>query len=167
LSPFATRQLTDRDRSIALALACTVLIGLAVLLSATRHNGPHAHHQPSARHRAASAAARPQSAPTKTMDAARRFMAGYLRYLDAQGSARSIHSATTALTRSLAAHPLLVSPSERAAHPRVLTLTAGPSANGLARVRVEIGNGGLIDYQLMLLLTRRHGRMLVSAVRGQ
>jgi hypothetical protein len=166
LSPLATRQLTDRGRSIALTLTCTVLIGLAVLLNATRHS-PHAHHQPSARHRAASAAARPQSAPTKTMDAARRFMAGYLRYLDAQGSARSIHSATAALTRSLAAHPLLVSPSERATHPRVLTLTAGPETNGRAGVRVEIGDGGLIDYQLTLLLTLQHGRMLVTAVRGQ
>jgi hypothetical protein len=166
LRPLATRRLTDRGRTVALACVCTALIGTALLLAATR---------PSSRaprrlltttpHRAP--AGKPEEFSGVAARVSRAFLAGYLPYLNCHASARLIHGATAALRRSLAARPPLVSPYEHTAHPRLLAVTAAPGAAGLGAVRVLLSDGGLIHYQLTLLLSAQHGRLLVAAVKGQ
>jgi hypothetical protein len=166
LSHLSTRRLTDRGRTVALALACTALIGTALLLAVTRPSS-HAPRRPhaTAPHRAP--AGKPEEFSGAAGRVSRTFLAGYLPYLNGHASARLIHGATAALTRSLAARPPLVSPYEHTVHPRLLAVTAAPGAAGLGAVRVLLSDGGLIHYQLTLLLTTQHGRLLVAAVKGQ
>jgi hypothetical protein len=104
-------------------------------------------------------------APTAAR-AAGEFLTGYLAYLYGHRPAASIKDATPALVLSLRAHPPLVSPSMRARRPRVLSLHAAPAPAELIGVSALVNDGELASYHVGLLLTSRHGRLLVSALEG-
>jgi hypothetical protein len=168
VSHLATRRFTDRERDFAVALTCTLLIGLAVALTTNPPRPGTPRRTPAAvTHPAARVAARPQSPVAGAVKLARTFIKDYLRYLDGRGAASSLPDATAALTRSLAARPPLVSPHDRASRPRPLSFTATSGLHGLQAVRVLLSDDGPIDFQLTLLLARQQGRLLVAAVTGR
>jgi hypothetical protein len=75
------------------------------------------------------------------------FLAGYLRYLYGHGTASQVQDATPSL-------------------PRVLLLHSEPASSGLLGISAVVNDGGLVDYSIDLLITRRDGRLLVTGIEG-
>jgi hypothetical protein len=171
----------QRDRPIAEHERRTAMVTIVVLLSATtlllvltQPAGQPRHEARGAQSRVGGApvsqahAAEPIVAPLTpvVVDAADRFLAGYLRYLYGHARASQVQGTTASLARSLTAHPPHVSPSIRASTPRVLALRPAAAPAGAVGVTVLVNDGGLIDYPIGLLLAPHGARLLVSGLVG-
>jgi hypothetical protein len=97
-------------------------------------------------------------------DVARRFLAGYLAYLYGHGGVAGVRDASPALVRSLAAHPPRVSIDIRARQPRLVALAPVAAPTGVVGVSALVGDGGVADYPVVLFISERGGRLLVTAL---
>jgi len=170
------RPIAESERRAAMAAVVVLLTATALLLALTR---PGHRPQPTIAHpspglvgrsSATQASAREATAAPLTpalARAARLFLAGYLGYLYGHTPARQVKGATTALLRSLQAHPPRVSPGIRARQARVLAVHTIPAPSGLVGVSALVNDGGLIDYPIGLLLAPHGGRLLVTGLDGE
>ncbi len=165
------RPIAEHERHAAMAAVVVLLTTVAVLLALT---------QPATQaSRAAQGSSRiAETIPGATVErhtlalaheterVAEGFLAGYLAYTYGRAPASQITGASRPLIRSLQAHPPRVPPAARARHPRVLSLhpTAAPTSE--FAVSAVVNDGGLIDYQVGLLLDSEHGRLLVTGLEG-
>ena len=160
------RPLANHERAHALALMVLALIAAGTLLSLSAPPQP----PPPV------AAPRPPGTqtpitPPRISDAAeyaaRAFLAGFLPYTEHQRSASAIPEVTRELAAALKAHPPLSSPAPGARRQRLLSLTPATGAAGRLALSALVNDGTLVDYRLKLLLTRVHGRLLVSALEAE
>jgi len=170
----AIRRLRDRpigehERRAAFTVVAVVVIAATLLLTITVSGAPP--HSASARERV-----RLREAPNTTdgssvstdaaVRAACRFLHGYLGYIYGRTRAEQVSGATSGFARSLPGRAPRVPPSMRARHPRVVALHAVKMSAGAIEVTAVINDGGLVDYPIALLLSRRGSRLLVSGVDG-
>jgi hypothetical protein len=97
---------------------------------------------------------------------ARRFFAGYLRFLYGRVPAGEVPDVDGPLRRRLAHANTLITPAERSARPRVLGLVvvrAGPPASALATATIGSSPG---RFRLTATLEPRDGGWIVVAVDG-
>jgi len=175
-----------RDRPIAEGerrrafFASTVLLTLTVALlalttPATRtttatHRSALAGHTPSGQSRvspvpvSADGQSTPGALSPPVSRVARRFLAGYLAYLYGHAGANRVRDASPALARPLGANPPRVSVDIRARHPHVIALVPAVAPAGLAGVSALVNDGGIADYPVVLLIGKRRGRLLVTAL---
>ena len=167
LAALRDRPIPETQRHAALAASSVLLIAATVLLALTRAT-PHTLGravQPSLSRAATAATPAPTGAsPREAVAAGQAFLAGYLAYTYGRAPTRGIADATPALIRALQTHPPRPIPGMRARQPRVLELHTVPAGPGVLGVRALVNDGGLVDYRLGLLLERRSGRLLVSAL---
>jgi hypothetical protein len=95
---------------------------------------------------------------------ARRFLAGYLAYVYGHGGVAGVHAASPTLVRSLGANPPRVSIDIRARHPHVIALQATAAPAGQAGVSALVNDGGVADYPVVLFISERGGRLLVTSL---
>ncbi len=143
-------------RSVLALLAC---VGVLATIAAALANGQAAAHAHPRRPAGTIGVPEP---PARAIRAARRFTAGYLRYI--AGSHQTPAGATPRLARRLRAHRPVLSPAEEKRTPRLLTLTISPAAGMRASVLVSDGEG--VQYRLLLALAESHHRLLVSQVQA-
>jgi hypothetical protein len=143
-------------RSVLALLACVAALAT---IAAALANGQEAAHARARRPAGAIGVPKP---PPRAIGAARRFTAGYLRYL--AGSRQTPRDATPGLARRLRAERPVLSPAETKRTPRLLALTVFP-ASGM-RASVLVGDGEGVRYRLLLALADHHGRLLVSQVQA-
>jgi hypothetical protein len=176
------RPIGDSERLAAFGLAALLVLAACGLLLLTRtREAPPATHPaapaptirpalPAPTAPAAPRAPRPEPAadqPPPAVDhAARRFLAGYLRYLYGRGGASGIDGTSHALRRRLAAHPPRVSPATRHRRPRIVRITAARHGVRSWVLIASIDDGGVERYPLALELGRRHGKLLVTRLEG-
>ncbi len=171
------RPIAESERSAAMATVTVLLIVAAILLALT---------QPADRprltlqeHPAASIVQSAPSLPARAPEgvtapltprvarAADLFLDGYLGYLYGHTRASRVKGDTTTLARSLQADSPRVPPVMRTREAHVLALHTVPAPLGLVRVSALVNDGGLIDYQIGLLLLAPHdGGLLVSGLEG-
>jgi hypothetical protein len=179
------RPIGDNERLTAFGLAALLVLAACALLLLTRSHHPAAAHRPNRPAPVPTApvlpppatpppapAPRPQPrpgrhAPPAAVDrAARRFLAGYLRYLYGRGGARQIEAVSRTLRRRLAAHPPRVSPATRQRRPRITAIIGrGVGARRWALV-AQVEDGGVERYPLALQLDRQHGTLVVTRLEG-
>jgi hypothetical protein len=179
------RPIGDNERLTAFELAALLVLAACVLLLLTR-----APHHPTA-HRPARPAPPPtapvvsppppapaapvpgpqrrpgRQVPPRAVDrAARRFLAGYLRYLYGRGGARQIRAVSGALRRRLAARPPRVSPATRQRRPRITAITGRRVGARRWALVAQVEDGGVERYPLSLQLDRQHGTLVVTRLEG-
>jgi hypothetical protein len=98
--------------------------------------------------------------------AARRFLAGFLRFAYGRGAAASVRAVTPVLGRELTRHRARVTPVEQRRRPRVVWLIALGQASGTVVAAALIGDGGITFYAVRLTLRQRGAGWLVSRVDG-
>jgi pyruvate/2-oxoglutarate dehydrogenase complex dihydrolipoamide acyltransferase (E2) component len=103
----------------------------------------------------------PPPVPPAAERSARRFLAGYLRFIYGCGRAEEIEAAAPALRRRLARTRLRVSPAARRRRPRVTGLDAQRLVSGAVAVTAEVADGGVARYRAYLELRRAGGRWTV------
>ncbi len=173
------RPIAERERAWALLAVTALLTATTILLAVDRPHGD------PPRRALASTAARvtalrpgPSStgaapgasvvAPASAARAARLFLGGYLAYLYGHAPAGAVKDVTPSLLRSLRAHRPRVSVDMRARQPRVLTLQVTPAVSpGRVVVSVQVNDGALEDYPVVLLLARERDRLLVTGLEGE
>lgn len=164
------RPIAEHERRTAMAAIVVLLAAVAVLFTLT---------QPASQaSRAAQGFSRKVTTPgggverhnpalaAEAEQAARRFLAGYLAYAYGQAPASWITDASRSLIASLQSHPPRVPPAARARRPRIVSLRPAAAPTGEIAVSVVVNDGGLIDYQVGLLLASEHGRLLVTGLDG-
>ncbi len=173
LTSLRDRPIAERERRTAIAVVAVLLAASAVLLAATRPAGQPrqlAPRRPVAPAKDASRLPMPPAGAASIAPVvartARGFLASYLPYLYGHAPASAVSGATQALSRSLRAHPLIVSPGVRARRPRVLSLHAASAPAGFIGVSALVNDGELASYGVRLILARAGGRLLVTAVEG-
>jgi hypothetical protein len=176
LTSLRDRPIAESERGAAMATVAVLLIAAALLLALTRSDGQpprtsQRHPAPSAVQSAPSSHARASEDSTAPLTpgvarAADLFLAGYLGYLYGHAPASQIEGATSALIRSLRAHPPRISPGVRSREARLVALHTTPAPSGLVGVSALVTDGGLVDYPIGLLLASRDGRLLVSGLEG-
>jgi hypothetical protein len=170
LAALRDRPLSERQRRGALPILAAALALATLVLVLTRPSPEHrtAQRVPARRilasHGRELARSRPPVPSAAPARVSRRFLQGYLAYIYGHASARRIPCASAALSRSLRAQPPLVSADERARHPRLIKLALLSSTGAAPRVRALVSDGGVADYPIELVLDRRGGRLLVTAV---
>jgi hypothetical protein len=177
LTSLRDRPIAESERSVAMATVTVLLIAAAILLALTQPADPP--RRTLQRHLATSIVQSAPPLPTRAPEsvtasltptvarAADLFLNGYLGYLYGHTPASRIKGATTTLARSLQADPPRVSPIMRTRGAHVLALRAVPAPSGLVGVSALVNDGGLVDYQIgLLLLAPRDGRLLVSGLEG-
>jgi hypothetical protein len=173
LTSLRDRPIAESERGAAMATVAVVLIAAAILLALFRPGGQprrrfHPHPAPSVvQSRSASSENGTTPLTPGIARAADLFLAGYLGYLYGHSPASQIRGATTALLRSLQAHPPRVSPGIRARQARVLAVHTIPAPSGLVGVSALVNDGGLVDYPIGLLLAPHGGRLLVTGLDGR
>ncbi len=168
------RPIAESERRAVLAIVAALLIACAVLLTITQpasHQLAPVGHAPARRAQARPDPAAPRrdpsgtTAPSQALEqVSREFLAGYLAYLYGQGGAGQVRDATRQLLGSLQAHPPRASVDMRARRPRVLELQATPSVHGGLEMTATVGDGGVSDYPVVLLLARQGSRLVVSGL---
>jgi hypothetical protein len=173
LTSLRDRPIAERERRAAVAVVAVLLVASAVLLAATRPAGRTrqlAPRKPVASVNGASRSPMPAASAAGVAPAvartARGFLAGYLTYLYGHAPVSAVSGATPRLSRSLRAHPPIVSPGVRARRVRVLSLHAAPAPAGLIGVSALVNDGELASYRIRLILARARGRLLVTTVEG-
>lgn len=177
LTSLRERPIAESERNAAMATVTVLLVAAAILLALTQPADPsrrtsRRHPAPSILQSAPSLPARaPENETAKLTPrvarAADLFLDGYLDYLYGHTLASRVKGATPTLARSLQADPPRVSPVMRAREAHVLALRAVPAPSGLVGVSAIVNDGGLVDYQIGLLLLAPHdGRLLVSGLEG-
>lgn len=176
LTSLRDRPIAESERNAAMATVTVLLIATAILLALTQPDGPPrrtlqhpaasiVQSTPSLHARASESVTAPLT--PRVARAADMFLNGYLDYLYGHTPASRIKGATTTLARSLQADPARVSPVMRARKAHVLALHTVPAPSGLVGVRALVNDGGLVDYQIgLLLLAPRDGRLLVNGLEG-
>jgi hypothetical protein len=162
------RPIAEHERRTAMAAVVVLLTAVAVLLTLTQ---PASQASDSAGRsaRITTGAAVQRNAPAFTPEVervAQRFLAGYLAYTYGQAPASRITDATRSLIASLEAHPPRVPPAARARRPRIVSLRPATAPTGEITLTAVVNDGGLVDYQVGLLLTSEHGRLLVTGLDG-
>jgi hypothetical protein len=175
LTSLRDRPIAESERRASMAAVIVLLTATALLLALTRpghrpqpataHPSPGLVDRPSAAQALARAATTEPLTPAVAR-AATLFLAGYLGYLYGHTPARQVKGATTALLRSLEAHPPRVSTSMRSRPPRLLSLHPMPAPPGLVGVSALVNDGGLIDYPIGLVLALHGSRLLVTGLDG-
>jgi hypothetical protein len=173
LTSLRDRPIADREHRTAIAVVAVLLAASAILLAGARPAGRTRQLAPRRPMASANGASRPSMpaagaavvAPVVARTA-RGFLAGYLTYLYGRAPASAVNGATQALSRSLRAHPPIVSPGTRARRARVLLLHAAPAPAGLVGISALVNDGELASYRIRLILARTRGRLLVTAVEG-
>jgi hypothetical protein len=177
------RPISDSERVSAFGLAVLLVLASCVALLLTREHHPRPR-PPAATApvRAAPGPRRPtaptplspgpspqrpaQAPPAAAVRAARRFLAGYLRYLYGHGRARQIRAATPRLRHRLATHPPRVSPATRKRRPRIIGLRSAAAARGRWTLTARIADGSGARYPLALEVARHPGGFLVPRLEG-
>jgi hypothetical protein len=104
---------------------------------------------------------RASAAPGTT---ARRFLQGYLRWLYGQVSLHAIEDATTGLLVGLKSHPPRIPAGMRSLHATVAAIALQRDGSGWQALPNI--TDGRETYELVLTITQRRGRWLVSGVRN-
>jgi hypothetical protein len=109
-----------------------------------------------------------RSGPTVAIElAARRFLAGYLRFLYGQGSARRIEAASPRLRLDVERSRVRVSPAARGRHPRIAALEVRQTtASARFAISAEIADGGVARFPIELTVARRGSGWSVVEVSG-
>jgi hypothetical protein len=176
LTSLRDRPIAESERTAAMATVTVLLLAAAILLALSRPSGPprrssRPRSTQSVAQRSTSVVAQATESGTAQLTpqverAADLFLAGYLGYIYGHAPARAIREATSALLRSLQAHPPRVSPGMRDRRPRVLALHTVPAPSGQVGVSAVVNDGGLVDYSIGLLLAAHGGQLLVSGLEG-
>jgi hypothetical protein len=174
LTSLRDRPIAESERNAAMVAVMVLLIAAAILLALTQPDSPSRRtlqEHPTASLQSASPlhARAPESVTAsltpRVARAADLFLDGYLGYLYGHSPASRVKGATTTLTRSLQADPPRVSPVMRTRKAHVLALHTVPAPSGLVGVSALVNEGGLVDYQIgLLLLAPRDGGLLVSGL---
>jgi hypothetical protein len=161
LRELAERPITDFERPRLFWLAAAILVAVALVLialgrSASEEGAPSAlpATAPSPPPRSAPPAPAPARVPPAAERSARRFLAGYLRFIYGRGRAGDIEAAAPALLRRLARSRLRVPPAARRRRPRVAQLEARRLTSGAVAVAAEVADGGVARYPVHLELRR-------------
>jgi hypothetical protein len=164
LRDLAGRPIADSERPLLFSLAAAILVAVAIVLIAL---GPSSRDEgapsappapaPSPPPHTAPPAPAPARVPPEAERSARRFLAGYLRFIYGRGRAGQIEAAAPRLRRRLARSRLRVPPAARRRRPRVVELQARRLAYGAVAVAAEVADGGVAHYPVQLEL-RRGGR---------
>ena len=102
----------------------------------------------------------------RARSAAKRFLAGYLRFAYGEAPASSVRAAAPALHRRLRGHRVLVAPVERRRHPRVVSLMDTGQAPGVVLATALVDDGGIANYAIRITLRDTRSGWLVSALDG-
>lgn len=97
--------------------------------------------------------------------AARRFLAGYLRYLYGRAPARRVTNVTASVAASLRRARVRVTPAQQRRRPRLVALTLIGQTPGSVIATARVADGGVAAYPLTFTLQRR-GRGWVVADLG-
>jgi hypothetical protein len=157
----AGRPIADSERPLLFWLAAVILVAVAIVLIALGPS-PREDGAPSAPPvtasgpppRTAPLAPAPLPVPPAAEQAARRFLAGYLRFIYGRGGAGQIAAAAPAPRRRLARSRLRVPPAARRRRPRVVDLDARRLPSGSVAVTAEVADGGVAHYPIHLELRR-------------
>jgi hypothetical protein len=164
------RPIADHERRTAMAAIVVLLAAVAVLFTLTQPASQASRAAQGFSRKATTSGGgveRHNLALTPEVEqTARRFLAGYLAYTYGQAPARRITDATGALIASLQTHPPRVPPAAHTRRPRVLSLHTTVAQTGEITLTAVVNDGGLINYQVGLLLTSEHGRLLVTGLDG-
>lgn len=169
LRALAGRPIAERERRGAFWVAAAILgcAAAVLLLLPGEDTGLPPSPEPAAQagDAAAPRAARPRPIArlARPLEAARRFLDGYLPFIYGRGSARAIPTAAPSLRKRLAESRLRVPPAANGRHPRVIRLDGRRLPAGRVLVTATIGDGGPATYPISLTLVRRDGRWLVAA----
>ena len=152
-------------RVVGAGMSLGVLILAAVALAFGAHaNRPARHVVRTVR------SARPQARTVAHADfsraqaAARRFLAGYLRFAYGHAPASSVQAATPALLRQLSSERAGVTPVERHRDPRVVSLVVAGQARSEIAATALVSDGGIVNYAVRLALHETPSGWLVSSV---
>ena len=104
----------------------------------------------------------PSRASAAPETAARRFLQGYLRWLYGQAPLHAIEDATTGLLVGLKSHSPRIPPGMRSLHATVSTIALQRHGSGWQALPNV--TDGRETYELVLTITQRRGRWLVSGV---
>jgi hypothetical protein len=176
LTVLRERPIADSERPIALVVGATLLLAATVALLITRPSSQHPARRPDPPAIAAASPAylpKPPQDPTSQQPPpaatriAREFLAGYLAYLYGHAPARRVSDASASLRRSLEAREPRISPAIRARRPRVVSLSITASGGATFIATALIGDGGVADYPVGVLLVQRRGRLLVGGLEGE
>jgi hypothetical protein len=176
------RPISDSERVSAFGLAVLLVLASCVALLLTREPRPNPRPATPAPALAPPEPTRPtapaplspgpspqrpaQGPPAAAVRAARRFLAGYLRYLYGHGRARQIRGATPRLRRRLAAHPPRVSPATRKRRPRIIGIKGAAAGHGRWTLTARIADGSGARYSLALEVARSPDGFLVARLEG-
>jgi hypothetical protein len=163
------RPIADSERPRLFWLAAATLVAVAIVLIAF---GPSTSDKAPPSAPPATAPSAPLAAPAPTAPtpppipsvverSARRFLAGYLRFIYGRAEAGEIEAAAPALRRRLARTRLRVPPATRRRRPRVLELEAQRLPSGAVAIRAEVADGGVAHYPVHLKVRRVGGRWTV------
>jgi hypothetical protein len=155
------RPIAEHERQTAMAVIVVLLASVALLLSFTQ--------PPSTASPTRGVPPKPTRTdpfPGEARQTAEQFLSGYLAYAYGQAPADQIVGASRRLILSLESDPPRVAPAIRARHPRVLSLHPAAAPAGRLGVTATVNDGGLIDYQVGLVLAHEGGRLLVTALEG-
>jgi hypothetical protein len=166
LQALAGRPISEGERRGAFRAGAAALIVAATLLLLIPDGGPPSISSlpaaPAAQYRPLESPPRP--APVSgPVEAARRFLAGFLPFLYGQGSPAAIRSVASGLADRLASSRHRVPPAALNRRPRAVQLEGGRLGAGRASVAARIEDGGVASYPILLTLARRGGRWLVVA----
>jgi hypothetical protein len=177
LTALRERPIADSERRLALVAVATLLLAATAALIITRPSSRHPARRADPRALVALPAADPPKPPKDPLSrrtlapaaarVAREFLVGYLAYLYGHAPAAHVGSATASLLRSLQTHPPRVSPAMRRRRPHVVSLSVAAAAGGRFSATALIGDGGVADYRVGLLLIERRGRLLVGGLEGE
>jgi hypothetical protein len=154
------------------ALAVTLLVLTAFAVAHGRDRNPTAY-QPStttSRRFRATRSVQPQAAAVshsglaRARSAAKRFLAGYLRFVYRQAAASSIQATAPPLRHQLNRGQVVAVPAARRRHPRLISLTAAGRQGDVVRATALVDDGGIANYGLRLNIRRTSRGWLVSSV---
>lgn len=170
LSSLRDRPVPDDERRGAVVAIIAFLALVALLLAFT-----HSSSRPAASPPASSTPSRPAPAtvphggdvpPGVAAGVARAFLSGYLAYAYAGRPAGSVIDATPQLVQSLKDHPPRVRVALHTRLPRIVALHFADPQSGQLAVNAIVNDGGIVDYAVNLLVARRGGQIVVTALEG-
>jgi hypothetical protein len=155
-------------------MGVTVLLVVALALAPTPDRTRSTHHQSratSGRVRSTRSVERQPGAVSslqlaRARSAAKRFLAGYLRFAYGETLASSVGTVAPALHRRLRDQRALVAPVERRRHPRVVSLMQTGQAHDVVLVTALVDDGGIANYAIRITLRDTWSGWLVSALDG-
>jgi hypothetical protein len=160
-------------RRIAIAALVATLLLLAAFAVAPGRDRKPAGYQPSATSSSRFRATRSVERHTATVSrpdlararsVARRFLAGYLRFIYGQAAPSSVRGTAPSLRHQLNREQPVAVPAERRRHPHLISLTAAGLRGGVVRATALVYDGGIANYGLRLTIRRTSRGWLVSSV---